>query len=427
MTAQPTPIDQFLLLHSARADKWREIMTLARGWAGGQRSRAEVDAVVSTIAPVEEFHAFPGTHLLAGLTERISSNDASGTAALVRRISNALMTRSYRDRPGEWDLHLDDSSVDLAGLMPPTLDEADRHRPYFEVLYVSSLPASQWPAMASEIRRLRRPEDAFVYEAVFVGSFEDAFCAAAVNPSIAAVVIAEGFPYRSRHDAPVLRSILDPMGEPEGPDMSALRLAKALQRIRPELDLYLLSDREVERIAGDSAADCFRRIFYSVEEPLELHLSIQEGVQSRYETPFFDNLKKYARRPVGTFHALPIARGKSVFKSDWIRDMGEFYGINLFLAESSATTGGLDSLLEPTGNIKRAQDLAARAFGADHVFFVTNGTSTSNKMAVQALTAPGDIVVVDRNCHKSHHYGMVLTGAQPYYVDRAVEFSMPRC
>ena len=128
-------------------------------------------------------------------------------------------------------------------------------------------------------------------------------------------------------------------------------------------------------------------------------------------TPFFENLKKYAQRPIGTFHALPIARGKSIFKSDWIRDMGEFYGINLFLAESSATTGGLDSLLEPTGNIKRAQEMAARAFGADHVFFVTNGTSTSNKMVVQALTAPGDIVVVDRNCHKSHHYGMVLTGS----------------
>ena len=95
-----------------------------------------------------------------------------------------------------------------------------------------------------------------------------------------------------------------------------------------------------------------RRVFYAVEEPLELHLAILEGVQARYETPFFDNLKKYAQRPIGTFHALPIARGKSIFKSDWIRDMGEFYGPTLFLAESSATTGGLDSLLEPTGNIK---------------------------------------------------------------------------
>ena len=97
--------------------------------------------------------------------------------------------------------------------------------------------------------------------------------------------------------------------------------------------------------------------------------------------------------------------------------MGEFYGVNLFLAESSATTGGLDSLLEPTGNIKKAQEMAARAFGADRVFFVTNGTSTSNKMVVQALLAPGDIAIIDRNCHKSHHYGCVLAGAQPYYVE----------
>ena len=173
----------------------------------------------------------------------------------------------------------------------------------------------------------------------------------------------------------------------------------------------------MEQIAGDPQADCIRRIFYTVEEPLELHLSILEGIAARYETPFFDNLKKYAQRPIGTFHALPIARGKSVFQSEWIRDMGEFYGINLFLAESSATTGGLDSLLEPTGNIKKAQENAARAFGADHVFFVTNGTSTSNKMVVQALVKPGDIVIVDRNCHKSHHYGMVLAGGQPIYVE----------
>jgi arginine decarboxylase len=97
--------------------------------------------------------------------------------------------------------------------------------------------------------------------------------------------------------------------------------------------------------------------------------------------------------------------------------MGKFYGLNLFLAESSATTGGLDSLLEPTGNIKVAQEKAARAFGADRVFFVTNGTSTSNKMVEQALLAPGDIMLVDRNCHKSHHYGAVISGALPLYVE----------
>ena len=60
------------------------------------------------------------------------------------------------------------------------------------------------------------------------------------------------------------------------------------------------------------------------------------------------------------------------------------------------------------------------------MFFVTNGTSTSNKMVHQALLEPGDIVIADRNCHKSHHYGMVLAGAQPYYVEAfpMVEYSM---
>jgi arginine decarboxylase len=197
----------------------------------------------------------------------------------------------------------------------------------------------------------------------------------------------------------------------------ATTLARVIKNIRPELDIYLLTDRSVEKLAGSGETGQIRRIFHSVEEVMEVHLSVLDGVSERYDTPFFSNLKKYAQRPIGTFHALPIARGKSVFRSNWIRDMGHFYGTNLFLAESSATTGGLDSLLEPTGNIKKAQDLAARAFGAKRVYFATNGTSTSNKIVVQAICKPGDIVIVDRNCHKSHHYGFVLSGAQPYYVE----------
>ena len=190
-----------------------------------------------------------------------------------------------------------------------------------------------------------------------------------------------------------------------------------MRAIRPELDVYLSTDRDVAKLAGADEAAGIRRVFFALEEMLELHLAILEGIKDRYETPYFDNLKKYAQRPIGTFHALPIARGKSIFKSNWIRDMGEFYGANLFLAESSATTGGLDSLLEPTGNIKVAQDKAARAFGGDRTFLVTNGTSTSNKIIHMAVCRPGDIVLIDRDCHKSHHYGLVLAGAQPYYID----------
>ncbi len=412
---QEQRIDQFYSGPGARADHWRFLVDAAKAWSDGSGKRSQLDALLAEIDVTEEFHGYPGPRLMAALKEAAASGDASATAALATRIMQSLQTKSFRQHANDWDIH-DDGERALTDLLPPSLGRSESHRPYFEVLIVTGVAATNWPNLCAEWRRLRRPLDSFVYEPVFVGSFEDAFCAAMVNPDIAAVIINEGFAQKSRHDAPVLRTLTASI-EPLGATDSALRLAHTLKRVRPELDLYLMSNRNVEQLAGNPEADVLRRIFYSVEELLELHLAILEGVQDRFETPFFDNLKKYAQRPIGTFHALPIARGKSVFKSDWIRDMGEFYGMNLFLAESSATTGGLDSLLEPTGNIKNAQEKAARAFGADRVFFVTNGTSTSNKMAVQALVGPGDIVIVDRNCHKSHHYGMVLAGAQPLYVE----------
>lgn len=425
---EPHTIDHFFSAPSGRADRWRDLHSAARSWSTGGKSRRAVEVALNELGVIEEFHAFPGAELLAALRGLLQNDDATGFLSLAKRISLAIITSNYKHDPKEWQ-SADLSLAEPVDVIPSSLGDSAAQRPYFEMLMVTPAPAGRWPHIAAEFRRLRRPEDAFVYEVVLVGSLEDAICAAVLNTNIAAVAIYEGFALRSRHDAPILRSVLAAqqplLRNAEEADM-ALRLAAGLKAIRPELDIYLLSDRRVEKLAGDPRAAMIRRVMYQVEEPLELHLSVLEGIKARYDTPFFDNLKLYAQRPIATFHALPIARGKSVFRSPWIRDMGQFYGINLFLAESSATTGGLDSLLEPTGNIKRAQDMAARAFGADHVFFVTNGTSTSNKMVLQALIAPGDIVILDRNCHKSHHYGLVLNGAQPFYVEAfpMAEYSM---
>ena len=161
----------------------------------------------------------------------------------------------------------------------------------------------------------------------------------------------------------------------------------------------------------------FRRVFYRQEDYLELHLNFLRGVRSRYRTPFFHALREYAEQPTGVFHAMPISRGKSILNSHWIPDMAAFYGINIFLAETSATSGGLDSLLDPHGTIKESQELVARAFGSRRSYFVTNGTTAANKIVVQGITRPGDIVLVDRDCHKSHHYALVLTGARVVYMD----------
>ena len=230
---------------------------------------------------------------------------------------------------------------------------------------------------------MRRPDDPFQYELLIVQSFEDALIAILTNYNIQTVVIRFSFPYRSAQQVETLQREL--MGvdqaafEAVSPGDRGIMLCEVIGRLRPELCVYIVTDVSIEEMAGRTPPNCLR-VFYQQEDFLELHLNILRGVNARYQTPFFTALKEYSRQPTGVFHAMPISRGKSITKSHWIQDMGQFYGMNIFLAETSATSGGLDSLLEPTGPIKKAQELAARAFGAQRTYFVTNGTSTANKI-----------------------------------------------
>lgn len=412
----------FFSAAEARRERWSRLQVCTEALAGGRGQKDKLDTEVRTlldqIEPLEGYWAYPGAVLMRALRDLVAAEDATGLSNAVHRIKTSIFSGSYRRDPSAWNID-EETEVDLGDRMPPGLAADAPHRPYFEVLTVAP-EISRSSNQQRELRKLRRPEDPFTYEAVQTFSLEDAIVATIVNFNLQAVVIYDGFRYESRHSLPALDELIKRFGhlEPDGmPQDYGLVLANFLKKIRPEIDVYLVTERGVDAAATSTDAKAVRRVFYEVEELMEIHLSILAGVSERYETPFFDNLKKYAARPIGTFHALPIARGKSIFKSNWIKDMGQFYGANLFLAESSATTGGLDSLLDPTGNIKDAQDMTARAFGADHVYFATNGTSTSNKIVVQALCRPGDIVLIDRNCHKSHHYGLVLAGAQPFYLE----------
>ncbi len=417
-------LNEFFTASEARVDRWRTLNRVAKALAaGGPRPAGgpgqDPKALLAELQPLEDLCGYPGPRLMGQVHERLQTGDWTGVARLVQRVSGALLSNSYRDDVEPWKAD-EEGETHAPDILPPSIGRGQARRPYFEILLVSPAERALWPEIRETFRRLRRAEDDFVYEPVVVGSFEDAVLAVVFNPNLQAVVISDGFRYPSQYTVPVLREILSRQAQVaesvrQG-DLGTL-LAQMVRRWRPELDVYLTTDRDVARLAGSDEAAPIRRVFYGVEEPMEIHLAILDGVTDRYETPYFDNLKNYAQRPIGTFHALPVARGKSIFKSNWIRDMGEFYGANLFLAESSATTGGLDSLLEPTGNIKVAQDKAARALGGDRSFFVTNGTSTSNKIVHQAILKPGDIVLIDRDCHKSHHYGLVLAGAQPLYID----------
>jgi arginine/lysine/ornithine decarboxylase len=94
----------------------------------------------------------------------------------------------------------------------------------------------------------------------------------------------------------------------------------------------------------------------------------------------------------------------------------QFFGENMLRADVCNSVDELGQLLDHTGPILASENNAARIFNADHCFFVTNGTSTSNKIVWHHAVAPGDVVVVDRNCHKSILHAIIMTGAVPVFL-----------
>jgi len=94
----------------------------------------------------------------------------------------------------------------------------------------------------------------------------------------------------------------------------------------------------------------------------------------------------------------------------------QFFGENMLRADVCNSVDELGQLLDHTGPVAASERNAARIFGADHLFFVTNGTSTSNKIVWHYTVAPGDVVLVDRNCHKSVLHAITMTGAIPVFL-----------
>ena len=376
--------------------------------------------LLAELTPLEPYWAYPGSSQFARVQRLFTAGSYDKFAQMVSRINRALTTDSYRTGDVQY-AGLDD---DVYPTDPGLLEQQPATKTdqlYFEVLVVESMTEAQERALRREVRSWRRPDDEFVYELVVVSSGDEAMIAARLNVNLQAVVIRRRFSHRSTRDLSTLAEFVDTkvsdeVADQQSPDERTQILASSLAALSPELDLYLMTEIEVEDVAG-RLGQHFRRVFHASEGVLELHLSILQGVAARYRTPFFSALKEYSHRPTGVFHALPISQGKSIINSHWIKDMIGFYGLDVFMAETSSTCGGLDSLLEPTGPLRDAQQLAAEAYGSRSTYFVTNGTSTANKIVTQSLVAPGEIVLLDRNCHQSHHYGMLLAGANVVYLE----------
>jgi arginine decarboxylase len=285
-------LNEFFSAAEARVDRWRALHRATRALAAGNAGttdalRAQAAAVLEELAPLEELNGYPGPTLMAQLTEHLHAGDGAGLARLVQKISGALMSNSYRDDLSAWT-HDEEGEASMAdAILPPTLGRGQSRKPYFEILLVSAGERATWPALRETFRRLRRDDDNFVYEPVVVGTFEDAVLACLFNYNLQAVVAVDGFAFASQYSIPALREILSPFVPADAAtrtsDMSGT-LATVLRKLRPELDVFIVTDHDVAKLAGAESSSAIRRVFYGVEEPMEIHLAVLDGIKDRYET-----------------------------------------------------------------------------------------------------------------------------------------------
>ena len=132
--------------------------------------------------------------------------------------------------------------------------------------------------------------------------------------------------------------------------------------------------------------------------------------------PFFKALTHYAQDGSYSWHCPGHSGGVAFLKSPVGQMFHQFFGENMLRADVCNSVDELGQLLDHSGPVAASEHNAARIFGADHLFFVTNGTSTSNKIVWHATVAPNDIVIVDRNCHKSILHAITMTGAIPIFL-----------
>jgi len=170
------------------------------------------------------------------------------------------------------------------------------------------------------------------------------------------------------------------------------------------LDVLELA-REVVLVLEDTPAFIAGRIDFAWRRYVETLLP-----------PFFDALVEFANTYEYSMHTPGHAGGAAFRKTAVGKAFHDFYGENLFRTDLSVSVGELGSLLDHSGRVAEAERNAARIFGADMTFFVLNGTSTANQIVAHSAIVAGDVVLADRNCHKSLNYALAVTDAIPVYL-----------
>jgi arginine decarboxylase len=212
-------------------------------------------------------------------------------------------------------------------------------------------------------------------------------------------------------------------GSSEETDLALKSLRAFVGEIRhknADIPIYLYGETRTSRdIPNDILRELhgFIHMFEDTPEFVARHI-IREAKSylDGLAPPFFRALVHYAQDGSYSWHCPGHSGGVAFLKSPIGQMFHQFFGENMLRADVCNAVEELGQLLDHTGPVANSERNAARIFNADHCYFVTNGTSTSNKMVWHSTVAPGDIVVVDRNCHKSILHSIIMTGAIPVFL-----------
>ena len=200
----------------------------------------------------------------------------------------------------------------------------------------------------------------------------------------------------------------------------AVDLLKDLRVRNAEVPVFLLAERSDAAHVPAEVMEQADEFIWLLEDTMEFISERIVAAVQRYRAallpPMFDALVKFAREAEYSWHTPGHTGGTAFLRSPVGRVFHDYFGETLLRSDLSISVGELGSLLDHSGPIGDGEKYAAHVFGADRTYYVTNGTSTSNRVVMTGTVARGQIVLTDRNCHKSVEHGLSLTGAVPVYM-----------
>lgn len=209
----------------------------------------------------------------------------------------------------------------------------------------------------------------------------------------------------------------------EQPDehLSVRQLIGKLHERQQNVPVFLLGDREKATASLDrDLLELVDEFAWILEDTADFIAGRAVAAMTRYRQqllpPLFNALMKYSDIHEYSWAAPGHQGGVGFTKTPAGRFYHDYYGENLFRSDMGIERTTLGSLLDHTGAFGESEKNAARVFGADRSWSVVVGTSGSNRTIMQACMTDNDVVVLDRNCHKSIEQGLILTGAKPVYM-----------